>query len=767
MAEPTSDKTDVTAGPKREEGVADAQGQASSTAPGSSAADSTDPHAEGEAAGSAAEPGDGGAELGAAAEGKSGSTADRAPVPSPADRTPGAYASVHADTNHGTQIGQWFEAVQRHSGAPLPPETVKRDLADYVPIKNEAELSRLLEDNRTLVLFADYPGSGRWTAALHLLATRIGEALTLRRVRREPGESFSTEGLKGHKRTGWILDLRAREENIPASCDFGLELMQADDLRDDDSYLVVVLRTDLWNRIGHKAGALARTPQPPAPASLFLKYLSSGGVADPKPWADDHRIKDKLADLRPGQVREWAQNLLRAEADYRTTTGRSTEAESDGFHEAIQAANKAVSGWTDVLTEWHSADGRTSYDRNYLLLAAVYDGEPVDSVHDKILSLARALGEKNDISIRLTGQQGPGLIQLAHQIDAELRPDGTLRFPGPGFAEAVVRYFLLDRPELIDKFIRWTAQLCVDLPATKAEKLAERLAPWILRHAQAARSTRTLLVVTTNWSANTTLDKQAHALLVTAALDPEIGQLTRNATRDWIEKDSAPLLKTLAHVFQSVTPAHPEQMLRRLGDLAGSLDQRANFDVGEKAEVAEAVGEAIGALWADDGLRSPLRKTLSIWFASDRKGQQQAAASAFMHLALQKDDTGSPILLSGAENSVADWVIRGWRAALEFEGPTSLTRRACAVWLDAAVEHPDVADLISSTMVRAVHKAAGDHLRGLRFLNLVRLAEHWVSEEDAPAQENRHRFHATLMRSVNEADPHRGRSRNKGEPASE
>lgn len=112
-------------------------------------------------------------------------------------------------------------------------------------------------------------------------------------------------------------------------------------------------------------------------------------------------------------------------------------------------------------------------------------------------------------------------------------------------------------------------------------------------------------------------------------------------------------------------------------------------------------------------------------------------------------------------------MIRGWRTALESEEPTSLTRRACAAWLDSAVAHPDAADLISSTMVRAVHETPSDHLRGLRFLNLVRLAEHWVSEEAAPDKEDRHRFHATLMRSVRDADPHGARSQSEGEPAGE
>ncbi|NML54807.1 hypothetical protein HHL19_18605 [Streptomyces sp. R302] len=754
-----AETVDHTVDPAQQEGRADEEGAGAGFVPGQ-AADPTGPSPEAPGQEPEAD-----AEPEAAAEGETAPPCD--PGPASAGRPAGPYASVHADTNHGTQIGQWFEAVQRHSGAPLPPKTVERDLEDYVPVENEPELSKLLEDNRALVLFADHPGSGRWTTALRLLTTRPGDALTLRRMRREPGDSFSAEGLKGHKRTGWILDLRAAEESIPASCDFGLELMAAADLHDDDSYLVVVLRTELWNRIGHQAGELARKVKPPTPSVLLTKYLDSAGITGPARWADDHLIKDELAGLRPGQVREWARTLVRAESEYRIATGRSTEPGSDGFNWVIETAGQAVSGWTDVLTEWHSQDGRTSYDRNYLLLAAVCNGEPIDNVHERVLSLARALGERSEASTRLAGQQGPGLIQLAHQIDAELQADGTLSFPGPGFAEAVVRYFLRDRPELIVSFMRWTAQLCVDLPASKAERLAERLAPWLLHHAQAARSTRTLQVVAANWSADRTLAKHAHALLVTAALDPEIGQLTRNATGNWIEKGDSHLLKTLAHVFQSVTPAHPEQMLRRLGDLAGSLDEHAQLNAAQKESVAQAVGAAVDGLWGDDALRPRLRKTLTTWFAGIHKGQRQAAASAFMLLALQRDDTGSPVLVGGSGAIVADWVIRGWRTTLESEEPTALSRRACAAWLDAAVARPHTAEVITSTLVRAVHETAGDHLRGLRFLNLVRLAEHWISQNDTHADEDRKRLHTALMRSVRDADPHSTGSHSEREPTGE
>ncbi|MFJ3713007.1 MULTISPECIES: hypothetical protein [unclassified Streptomyces] len=373
---------------------------------------------------------------------------------SPAAGRSGGYSSVHADTNHGTMIGQWFEAVRRHSGAALPPEWVARELADYSAIGNEEEAALLLKANQVIVLVADNLGNGRWTAALRLLTTAPGEPRTLRRVRRETGEAFSMEGLQCKKRTGWILDLRETEEGLPASCDFGLELHQVEDLRDDDSYLAVLVGTELWERIGHGAGELVLTPQPPDPATLFTTLLRSAGVTHPEAWADDHRFRTQLPQLLPGQVWDWARILVQSDSEYRASTGRGTEPGTDGFEAVAKAAGNAVSGWMDVLAKWHSRSGRTSYDRNYLLLAAVCDGAPIDNVHLQIASLAQEFGEKGERSALLAGQQGPGLIQLAREIEAVPRADGHLTFPGPGFAEAVVRYFWQDRPELIDAFTK-------------------------------------------------------------------------------------------------------------------------------------------------------------------------------------------------------------------------------------------------------------------------------------------------------------------------
>ncbi|WP_330288705.1 hypothetical protein [Streptomyces sp. NBC_00576] len=664
-------------------------------------------------------------------------------------RTPAVpQVGVHAGINHGLLVGQWFEAVQRHSGAPLPIEWVDQQLADYLPIGNEDEAAKLLRDNQVLVLVADGLGSGRWTAALHLLRSMEGEDLTLRRVRRDAGDSFSMEGLRGRKRTGWILDLRATEESIPSSCDFGLELSHVVDLEDDGSYLVVLTSSELWDRIGHGAGALALTPRAPDPVQLFIRCLRSAGVTKPEAWADHHQFKKGLP-RRPGQIRQWARAIAQSEAQYLADAGRGTELGDDELDVVAKAAGNALSDWLEVLAEWHAHDSRNSYERNYLLLAAVYDGAPVENVHRRIASLASAFGEKGEKAEPLSGQQGPGLIQLARQIKAELLPDGSLRFPGPGFAEAVVRYFWRDRPELINAFTKWTAQLCLELKHPQGTQLAERMAPWALHHLQATRTTRLLRLVATDWSADRNLAPHAHALLVAASLDPEIGQLTRNATGTWMTHvdTTAALQQTLARVFQSLAPAHPQQMLRRLGDLALST----------KPGVADAVGEAVNHLWSDDELRPRLHATLTSWFGSDQETLRRAAASAFLNLTLQLDKNGRPSLLGDGSAPVPDWVVDGWRTVLEADDPSPLARRACIVWLDSAATRGPVAERVLTTLVCAVHDSPTDDLRGQRFLNLVRLAEHWMLQGHALDAGGRNELRTDLLRRTQLADPHRPR----------
>jgi hypothetical protein len=283
------------------------------------------------------------------------------------------------------------------------------------------------------------------------------------------------------------------------------------------------------------------------------------------------------------------------------------------------------------------------------------------------------------------------------------------------------------------------------------------MAPWVLHHAQATRTTRLLRLVAAAWSEDQNLAEQAHDLLVMATLDEQIGSLVRKTIGAWAiqETTSAALLRTLARVFKTLTPAHRHQMLGRLGDLARST----------KDGVADAVGEAIHDLWSNADMHDRLRGTLIEWFGSDQESLQQAATSAFLYLALQQDAHGQPGLLSEPQAAAPAWVIRGWRTVLEADEPTSLARRAFMAWLDTAATRETWTEPVTTTLVSAVHDTPNDHLRGQRFLNLVRLAECWTIQSDVLNDQERKKFRRELENRTQHADPHRPRIRHEDGPA--
>lgn len=651
-------------------------------------------------------------------------------------------------------IGQLFEAVQRHSGAPLSAEYIERQLQGYLPIGNESDAQRILQKNQALVLFADRAGSGRWTAALQLLAEHQ-KLPTVRRIRRDTGDSFSMEGLKGHRRTGWILDLRAEDDSLPAQCDLAAQLHDVDALRADESYLIVVMSKALRTQVGIDLDELALTPEPPNGLELFAKCLRNAEAPLAAALAIEPRFTTDLLHLPPNRVVAWARTVAAAAIGYQTAVGRPLTPTDDDFTAVAAAAGSAVDGWLEELVTWHSAAGRTSYERNYLLLTAIFEGEAIPEVHKKVASLASALGEKGERAAQLAGQQGPGLFELARQINATLLPDGRIRYPGPGYAEAVVRYFWRDRPDLNHAFTAWTAELCKELGNAEGVRLATRMIPWLQQHLQTTRSTKLLQRVVTDWSADGDLAPIAHTLLVGSALLPQVDRLTLDAIDAWLDKGDAPasLLQTLAHACQSLAPAHPTRMLRRLGVLADSAADG----------VADTVGDAVNALWSDEDLRPRLHTTLVSWFSSSHEPLRDAAASAFLNLA-QQEFEGIPTLLYESGTPAAPWVVTGWRTVLESIEPSSLAHRAGQAWLNSAATSPGGREQILATLVSAVHDAPTDDLRGQRVMNLTRIAERWLLLSKVLDETGRSALRLSLGAGLQEADPHYGRPQWVGGP---
>jgi hypothetical protein len=666
----------------------------------------------------------------------------------PASRTPATAPRVNVRTNvnFGTVIGQVIQAAERlHRGEPLPNDWIDEQLAGYVPPRNEDIAAEILDNRHVLVLVAGAVGSGRWTTALRLLRQIHGGELTIRPVRREAGDDFIMEGLRGQERTGWILDLRAAGENLPAGAMFGRELTSTRILTDANSYLVVLTGSELWDQIGEGAGTAAIALQPPEASDIVVSYLRHcAAFPNPGDWTEDHRIKPHLVRLSPGQARAWALTIEQTEIDYRPSAV-SGILPAETFTKKVQAVISAQSGWFKELAEWHSRDERTSFERNYLLTVAVFDGvfpgRPVDDVHEKVTSLAGALGEP---IAPPRGQQGPGLIELAQQSGAELQPNGTVRFPGPGFAEAVVDYFWRDRPHLLDRFTKWTVDQCLRLEQPYQSGLANRVIPWVLHHSQSARSTPFLRSVAARWSEDPRLLGHAVDLLVAACLDPQIGSLTRNAVAGWIgQVRTAPAFKcALAQVFQGVAFAYPTSMLRRLAELAESPEPA----------VGEAVGAAITALWEDSELRPRLHEALRAWSESSKPTVRRAAGNAFLHLAVNTDETGLPALLA-FDHETPVWVIDCWRHVLEEADPSVLTFNVGRIWLDASTASSEAQDQIADALVRAVHDTATDDCRSRRLLNLIRIAENWRSFGRALDEQSRNEVRAALVDRATQAIP--------------
>lgn len=249
----------------------------------------------------------------------------------------------------------------------------------------------------------------------------------------------------------------------------------------------------------------------------------------------------------------------------------------------------------------------------------------------------------------------------------------------------------------------------------------------------------------------------AHDILAMASLDQQVDNRVRKAMGAWINQDgtNAALLRTLARVCGILAPAHVKMMLWCLSDLASS----------DKEGVADAVGEAIYGLWDNAEFRPRLRDTLILWLNSQTKMLRKAAGRTFLHLALQKSAEGLPTLSLGLQEPDRDWMVLGWRLALEAPEPSPLAYQAFEVWLNAAANGDGwMKDVVIAALVRAVHDTPTDDLRGQRHLNLVRLGERWVTQSAVLDESTRNRLRHELEHRTQLADPHRSVLREKDGP---
>ncbi|MFI8351424.1 hypothetical protein [Streptomyces sp. NPDC085596] len=680
---------------------------------------------------------------------------DNGDEPTPASRTDSAGATHTAETprtydlpgihqnihqNDGTVVGvQNINEIRRLRGTPLPAEWIAARLEAYVPDDEQvAAITQLLSIYRVAVIHAP-AGTGRYTTALHVLADQ--KTATIRQMRREPDERTDLEGLKDED-TGWILDLRDEEETLHTGAGHHLREVETH-LRTTRSYLVVVTHPDAWARVADEASELAHPLKPAHGLDALRAHLSKPrpGIDQPETWCTNPKIKEYLNTALPAEAARWARIIRAAVALNAAAT------DPEPVTKLVEAVISSTRSWRSDLLEWHTAHTNSSH-RNYLLTTAVLDGAPAETIYTAHGELGQKL---NDTPHPTDGQQGPGIIELTHTIGADLTPDDRICFRKPGYAEAVVDYFWVDRPHHAAAFTQWTAHQAASLPSDLGSPLAERVTQWATRYTLAKRSFTILRAVATHWASSRHLQEHAQDLLVAAAVDPTAGRPARDRylawakaadTDDLTDSKNTPtaLKKALAGALAQLGPAYPKIALKRLSELAVHTTD---------SDVANAVGDALTTLWDQPTLQDTIRATLTSWYTASQPHHTAAARRAFLHLA-SRTSNGTTLLLHPDSQDLRIWALNGWRCALN-GGPSTALHTAFTAWLDAALANPDLRPAIITTFTEAVVDPDSRTYLAPRFLTLNHAAYRWEPAHEQPNA--RTQLRDELLLALREADP--------------
>ncbi|MFF5372838.1 hypothetical protein [Streptomyces sp. NPDC013187] len=663
----------------------------------------------------------------------------------------GAHASdtgtvQNVSYNYGTVVAnQNISEIQRLRGTPLPPDWIEDRLHPYLPdAETTKAVDAILDSYRVAVIHAG-AGTGRYTTALHTLVHQGVKAV--RQVRREPGEGVDLEGLKDEE-TGWILDLRDKDETLRPG--FGLHLREVTEhLRTMGSFVIVVTHTDTWTPVAAEATELGHRLSPPAALQVLRAHLErrQPPIGELDTWLAAGAVTEQLDNqATPAEAARWARVIIAA------VELNATTSEPKAVGELVEAVvQSAHNNWRRTLRTWHTTNTDSAH-RNYLLAAATLDGAPAETVYEAQSTLGEAL---NDTPPPTRGQQGTGIIALTDAIGAELGADDCIRFRKPGYAEAVVDYFWVDRPHHVAAFTRWTAEQAASLPPDLGVPLAERVTQWATRYTLAKQSFTVLRAITAHWAKNSHLHGHAQDLLVAAAVDPTAGKRARDQYLAWAKapdtdelthRRNTPIVlkQALAGALAQLGPAYPQIALKRLSELAVNTTN---------AGVADAVGDALTALWDQPVLQGTIRSTLTSWFTTAQHHYTAAARRAFLHLADRTTPNGIPLLLAGGDSEPEAWALTGWRCALDDEANTHL-QSAFDTWLDTALTHPHLRSAVIKTFTEAVFRSDTDRTYlAPRYLVLTHAAYGWEPARAGGEPTARTRLRDALVLVLREADP--------------
>ncbi|WP_241561843.1 MULTISPECIES: hypothetical protein [unclassified Streptomyces] len=680
--------------------------------------------------------------------------------------------------NNGEQVGTKYVYEQTlDSHAPISPDYLAVAHEVYAEPRHEDRLApssfqQALEALRaagSVLVISRPPNSSRTFTAYALFAHLLDEGV-IAEVRPLPfggSKHFPTRRLPHDRHCGYLLELPPDEDDFAVEDSFGANLNKlVERLQRRNCRLIVLTRPEQWRRISHGAPDRVApelgTVDPRDIAKRWLLGQEPDFPADQ--WLDHPDIKPLLTGQAPTDVINLVHLMLeehrvaKSAAADASDPAQALKQQRNGsrrltFEEQVVNVAAAHSNWEDALYMWHEPEerSRTSFERNFLLAAAVLRGDPVGHVY---ASAAKLTEQLDSTKVEVDGQREPGVIAMTRAIGAEREHDGTLRFTRPHWDDAVIEYFWNDRPLARTTFLNWLAQAPVLDTSTSREALeiisrdgrlalAERVGQFALQWAVRHRRQTPLERIAEEWYKHGTtreLWQLAVKLLDSAAIHAASAPYIHSMLLAWSNRSQPHLQRAVVEVCTGAFGRrHTAKALRRLRNVAAQ----------GRPDVLDVLREAVRVLWEDATVRQMLFGYVVGWCKSDTTSQT-VGHRTFTALALNSPPgaTGLPPLLQAMFEESLDeedsfrptvqGLVAGWRTLLrQAAGPTGERDldKAVFTWLDAALERHELRSVVFDTLRQAVNVpgAEGPILRE----TLRTSAQWWVQGKDRPYTEEK------------------------------
>lgn len=638
----------------------------------------------------------------------------------------GALALAHAVAelrqeslfNFGEMTGVKLTAVleQMLDHSELPDRYLETVQAVFAPPPNYPQVYAAFEEPGCVLVLPREPRAGRSFAAQALLADlRIRTGARVGPLSFGGTDRFPVRRIPQEHDVGYLLELPADEDTFAVADDFGatIERMRYV-LRKRSSRLIVLTTPEQWARISAAAPPEVvpdlGLPVPGEVAQAWLRAEEPG--LDAAAWLDDPRVRALLVGQGPSDVLQIVSLILNTERRARTQLHAAGSMRD--FDERVRSVVAARTNWRNQLLKWHREPGRTSFQRNFLLVASLLRNAPVAHVYAQTAELAAHL---QDARVALEGQQAPGVIEMVSAIDADLGDDDTVQFAQPGWDDAALAYFWIDRPIGRKPFLAWMAKAPLTRTSQYLETftredrllLANRVGAFAVRWAVRHSKAEPLEDIVTAWHGDKAMWPVAVELVSAAALHPTMARFTHEVLLRWCKKDSTmPLQKLTVEVCAGeFGRRHTGKALLRLRHAAAS----------PHGEVHAALRGAVRTLWADSSARATLFDSVITWCSKDDE-RIQAGRRSFCALATLTTDQDLPVLLQAKEpdsdfEPPVDSLSAGWRTLLDGHADDEVAD-AVRLWMDAALLDPETRPTVFGVLRQAVDVpgcAGGNHPR--------------------------------------------------------